>query len=79
MVLSTMENESDKKAMQYSKTWTTWLYFPDYLCCKYLNFNEQKQSPRGVLWKGDLRNFAKFTGKHLCQSPFFNKVTGLRM
>ena len=28
----------------------------------------------GVLW----RNFAKFTGKHLCQSLFFNKVAGLR-
>ena len=25
--------------------------------------------------KGVLRNFAKFTGKHLCQSLFFNKVT----
>ena len=25
-----------------------------------------------------LRNFAKLTGKHLCQSLFFNKVTGLR-
>ena len=25
-----------------------------------------------------LRNFAKFTGKHLCQSLFFNKITGLR-
>ena len=24
--------------------------------------------------KGVLRNFTKFTGKHLCQSPFFNKV-----
>ena len=28
--------------------------------------------------KGVLRNFAKFTGKHLCQSFFFNKVSGLR-
>ena len=28
--------------------------------------------------KGVLRNFTKFTGKHLCQSLFFNKVTGLR-
>ena len=28
--------------------------------------------------KGVLRNFAKFTGKHLCQSTFFNKVAGLR-
>ena len=25
-----------------------------------------------------LRNFTKFTGKHLCQSLFFNKLTGLR-
>ena len=25
-----------------------------------------------------LKNFAKFTGKHLCHSLFFNKVAGLR-
>ena len=25
-----------------------------------------------------LRNFVKFTGKHMCQSLFFNKVAGLR-
>ena len=28
--------------------------------------------------KGALRNFSKFTGKHLCQSLYFNKVSGLR-
>ena len=28
--------------------------------------------------KGVYRNFAKFTGKQLSQSLFFNKVTGLR-
>ena len=33
---------------------------------------------RCSLGKGVLRNFAKFTGKHLCQSFFFNKVAGLR-
>ena len=27
--------------------------------------------------KGVLKNFTKFTGKHLCQSLFFNKVLGL--
>ena len=27
--------------------------------------------------KSVLRNFEKFTGKHLCQSIFFNKVAGL--
>ena len=29
--------------------------------------------------KGFLRNVAKFTGKHLCQSLFFTKVAGLRL
>ena len=28
--------------------------------------------------KGVLRNFAKFTGTHLCQSLFFGKIAGLR-
>ena len=28
--------------------------------------------------KSVLRNFAKFTGKHLCQSLFLNKVAGLK-
>ena len=28
--------------------------------------------------RGNLRNFAKFTGKHLCQKVFFNKVAGPR-
>ena len=28
--------------------------------------------------KGVLKNFVKFTGKHLCESLFFDKVTGLR-
>ena len=29
--------------------------------------------------KGALRNFTKFTGKHLCQRLFFNKVAGLQL
>ena len=28
--------------------------------------------------KGVRENFAKFTGKHLCQSLFVNKVAGLK-
>ena len=31
----------------------------------------------GSVRKGTLRNFAKFTGKHLCQSLFFNLVAEL--
>ena len=38
----------------------------------------QKQPPEVFYKKGVLRNFVKFTGKHLCQSLFFNKVGGLR-
>ena len=37
----------------------------------------QQQSPGGALQQF-LRNFAKFAGKHLCQSLFFNKVVGRR-
>ena len=43
-------------------------------------FPKQKRSSRPEMFckKGVLRNFAKFTGKHLCQSLFLNKVVGLR-
>ena len=34
--------------------------------------------PEVVCKKGVLRNFAQLTGKHMCQSLFFNKVAGLR-
>ena len=38
-----------------------------------------KSSRPGVFCKkGVLRSLTKFTGKHLCQSLFFNKVAGLR-
>ena len=37
-----------------------------------------RSSRQAVFCKeGVLRNFAKFTGKHLCQSLFFDKVAGL--
>ena len=39
--------------------------------------NQQKQPPEVFCKKSVLRNFAKFTGKYLCQSLFFNKVAGL--
>ena len=38
----------------------------------------QKQPPEVFCKKGVLRNFAKFAGKHLCQSFFLNKIAGLR-
>ena len=38
----------------------------------------RKQPPELFYKKCALKNFAKFTGKHLCQSLFFNKVAGFR-
>ena len=40
--------------------------------------NRSSSRPEVFCKKGILRNFAKFTGKHLCQSLFFNLVTGVR-
>ena len=41
-------------------------------------FHAKEAATRGVLEKkGDLRNFAKFTEKHLCKILFFNKVESL--
>ena len=34
--------------------------------------------PQVFYKKGVFRNFAKFTGNHLCQRLSFNKVAGLR-
>ena len=38
----------------------------------------KKQPPEAFFKKAVLKNFAIFTGKHLCQSLFLNKVAGLR-
>ena len=40
--------------------------------------NARSSHRRCSLKKGVLENFAKLTGKHRCQSLFFNKVAGLR-
>ena len=39
---------------------------------------DRSSCPEVFCEKSVLKNFAKFTGKHLRQSLFFNKVTGLR-
>ena len=41
-------------------------------------YNNRSSHLRCSVKKCVLRNSAKFTGKHLCQSLFFNKVAGLR-
>ena len=48
--------------------------------CFHKCFQDLIRSSRPKLFckKGVLRNFAKFTGKHVCKSLFFSKVAGLR-
>ena len=43
----------------------------------YQNSSSSSSRPDVFCKKGALENFAKFTGKHLCQSLFFNKVATL--
>ena len=67
-ILSCFQNlENNKDSISNSK---------DY---KGLEYNWYRTSHRRCsIKKGVLKNFTKFTGKHLCQSLFFNKVAGLR-
>ena len=43
---------------------------------KYISSTYRSSRPEVFCKKVVLRNFTKFTGKHLCQSIFFNKVAG---
>ena len=53
-------------------------------CIFYLGFKivgialQEAATGGGLIWKGVLRNFAKYTGKQLCRSLVFNRVAGLR-
>ena len=61
---------------------TAILYFRKFFCLAKKTSTQvfqyfQRQPPEVLYKKSVLRNFANLTGKHLCQSLFFNKVTGL--
>ena len=58
----------------------TWLITLSENNCSVVAFTKRNRSshPRCSVRKGVLRNFVKFTRKHLCHSIFFNKVPGLR-
>ena len=47
------------------------------ICFFYFHTFFRSSYQRCFVKKGVLRKFAKFTGKHLCQKVFFNKVAGL--
>ena len=48
--------------------------FKSFFIVKSYITGSRSSHPRYSIRKGVLKNFAKLTGKHLCQSLFFNKV-----
>ena len=48
-------------------------------CCCFSFITETAEQSPEMLKKRIFKNFPKFTGKHLCQSLFFNKVAGLKL
>ena len=82
------QNFSSKTKCHLKMRVCTFAYFYEMLCLK-INWNLDRaplmdslisfhrSSHPGMFCKWVvLRNFVKFTGKHLCQSLFFNKVVG---
>ena len=63
----------------FIKTETLSRVFSSEFCEISKNIYFHKQPPDVLYKKGVSRNFIKFTGKHLCQILFFNKVAGFRL
>ena len=55
----------------------SFVYFSIYVSLQVHFIRVISSHPEVVCKKGVLRNFAKFVGKHLCKSLFFDKVAGL--
>ena len=49
------------------------------MCFIDLEYREWSCRPEVFSEKGVPKNFAKFTGKHLCRSLILNKVAGLQL
>ena len=62
---------------EYAWVLNIWEYARDLNMSQYTSIFRSSR-PEVFCKKGVPRNFAKRTGKHLCQRPFFNKVAGLR-
>ena len=71
-------NKSFKQVLSF-KSDISFIYTSDSTFFTYLKFeasfwNSRSRRPEVFCKNGVLRNFAKFTRKHLCQRLFFNKV-----
>ena len=73
--------------MLWSFRFSLYLHYILWCCCPFSTLRgfsfrkcclSRNSRPDVFCEKGVLRNFEKFTGKHLCQSLFFLKVAGSR-
>ena len=80
IIFSEIHNKNNSRAIPLDFAPWYLLLFLDFCICTQVLILVPSRSSRPELFckKGVLRNFSKFTGKHLCQSLFFNKVAGLR-
>ena len=73
------------KFNQLKESCCAWIYLRKmvakllYFYINSFSVNQQKQPLKVPYKKGVLRNFVKFTRKHLCQRRFFNKVEGVKL
>ena len=72
-----------RKRLQYCEVFKN-TYFENHLWAaaaenQHISDKFTRSCPEVFCKKGVLRNFAKFTVKHLCQSLLFNKVESLRL
>ena len=89
---SQFDKKKEMEAMREEKEWLFVCYILDIYYslnrpkfgslfmqhCRYVQKNKDRSSrPEVFCKKIVLRNFAKFTGKHLCQSLFFNFEAGV--
>ena len=67
----------NKIVMKYSYgiSFEVWVAGTCATCCHLSIY--RSSLPEVICKKGVVRHFAKFTGKHLCQSLFFNKVAAI--
>ena len=69
--METVYRITNTRRLFYFLSSKVWLHTFEFVCCVHRSSHQRYSVKKGVL-----RNFAKFTGKHLCQSLFFNKVGG---
>ena len=75
MISTILNNAMTLFLLKKLRTSHLWSWYS--IACSVLSYT--RSSRQDVFCEKDvLRNFIKFTGKHLCQSLFFNKVANLR-